>query len=76
MGYELTKRQLEVVRLAMLTNVQASKRLGISTQTVKNHWMQIYDRLGMIESAKSCRIRVLTWALRRGSLYLWDLPNR
>lgn len=47
----LTERQTEIVRLAAggRTNQQIAIDLGISHQTVKNHWTDIYTRLGLVD---------------------------
>ena len=49
MGSILTPRELEVLNLAKLgySNKQIALRFGISDQTIKNHFMTIYDKLGV-----------------------------
>lgn len=55
---ELTKTELNVLRLIEHTNAQIAAQLYISERTVKNHVTSIYDKLGVhtrIEAAKWAR---------------------
>lgn len=48
-GCPLTPRQLQVLRLAAirgLTHKEVGKELGMTEHTIKNHFMDILDRLG------------------------------
>lgn len=59
----LTERQTEIVRLAAAgrTNQQIAFELNISHQTVKNHWTDIYHRLGLVD-----RTQTVVEAIRLG----------
>ena len=55
MGKLLTPRELEVLNLAKLgySNKQIALMFGISDQTIKNHFMAIYDKLGVLNRAQA-----------------------
>lgn len=72
----LTPRQREVLCLAAYSNREIARRLGISHQTIKNHWTAIYRRL-LPDNRSHARdvnqIRALLAALRQGIVELSDL---
>lgn len=65
---KLTPRQLEVLCLAAYSGPQVAVRLGISLHTVRNHWVNIYDRILGEHRERGTgdvvRTRALTTALR------------
>ena len=72
MEKELTRRELEVLRLAAtgLTQKEMAKQLEISRETVKIHHGNIYDKL----CPRLRRVVVATlWALATGQLELESL---
>ena len=64
----LTPRQIEVLRLATMTNRQIGARLWISHHTVKRHFTAIYERLGIADGAQ--RTRALIMAIKMGLIEL------
>lgn len=64
----LTPKQLQVLKLAALTNRQAALMLGLNYQTIKHHyWSEINDRLG-----STCKTDAVIVALRLGIVDLDD----
>lgn len=70
----LTPRQVEILEcLAQgLDSGATARELGISTYTVRNHVVQIFDRLGL---KRRCRIAALIQAWRRGEIVLFATNN-
>lgn len=70
----LTHRQLAIVFLAShgFRNPQIAEMLGISYQTVKTHWRNIYLRTGVYDpdnyNSKTARTRVVVKMLREGKI--------
>lgn len=63
---DLTPRQLEILRLAGLSNREVARRLGISSHTVRNHWAAILHRL-------QCYTRMqAVWMAVEKELITWD----
>jgi DNA-binding CsgD family transcriptional regulator len=58
--YVLTARHVQVLQLAALgmTNKLIARKLCISLQTVKNHFTQIYARLGVENRASAVAIAI------------------
>jgi DNA-binding NarL/FixJ family response regulator len=60
----LTEREKAIVRLAWggLTHKESAKLLGISHQTVKNHWSNIFNKLHLYGAGdKRTAAAVLLW---------------
>lgn len=75
MEYQLTPRQIQILGLATLSNCEVAHILDISIQTVKNHWCNIYQQLGLIQENNSVRIKAIILALEQGIIQdVWDLP--
>jgi DNA-binding NarL/FixJ family response regulator len=43
----LTRREIQIAKLARLSNEEIAERLGIGRQTVKNHFRAIMEKTGM-----------------------------
>jgi DNA-binding NarL/FixJ family response regulator len=69
----LTQRETEVLRLVAqgLRNTEIAARLGLSTQTVKNHLTVILHKFGVAN-----RTRAVTYAVRHGWIVLDDATGR
>ena len=59
---ELTKRELEVLRLLTegLTNAQIAERLTVSLPTVKTHVASIFNKLGVKSQSRRHKLRCQT----------------
>ena len=68
----LTPRERQILTLAAFSNGQIARRLGVSTQSVKNKWTRIYRKLGL-NGGPNKRIRAVTAALQWGILFLDEL---
>lgn len=72
----LTDRELDVLRLAEYSNKQVAHRLGISPQTVKNHWCTISRvLLGRRSSGHHRKVEVILEALRRDIIKLGEIEK-
>lgn len=72
-GYELTRREVEILRLAAegLTNNQIAGQLWVTVQTVKFHLANAYRKLGVSNRTEASR-----WAQRHGLLLAPAMPRR
>ncbi len=67
-----TRRELQVIKLiaAGLTNRQIARRLDIAEYTVKNHLVNMFQRLGFLS-----RVHAVVIALKKGWLKLSDIEE-
>ena len=71
---ELTPRQLQILRLVVLSNREIAARLGISHRTVNNHLNDMYDRLNIDGDASvGKRTLALLAALQAGVVTLDEI---
>ena len=59
----LTPRELKTLKLAAYSNHEIALHLGISYQTVRNHWRAIYDKF-QISGSGHKRIKAVLIALK------------
>ena len=68
-GVRLTPRCRQILCLAALSNQEIARKLGISAQTIKNHWSEVYRVLERIARergmhgpwARSCKRAWAVW---------------
>ena len=67
-----TRRELQVIKLlaAGLTNRQIAERLDIAECTVKNHLVNMFQRLGFLS-----RVHAVVVSLKKGWLRLSDIEE-
>lgn len=72
---KFTKRELEVLRLGGLPNRQIGLQLGLRYNTVRNHWANIYRKLGLLDDRNSNtkKIKALTKVARMGVILIDDI---
>lgn len=71
---DLTPRQRQVLCLVTLTNREIGMRLGISRQTVRNHFTNIRMSLGLVAINHSpARLRILMRALQTNVVTLDEI---
>ena len=60
MKTELTKRELEILRLVQrgLRNREIAQQMGVEEKTVKNHINSIYSKLGIANRVEAMAARV------------------
>ncbi len=73
---ELTARQLQILSMACYTQHQIAMILGIGHSTVKNHFSEIYRRLGVDDGDIGSRCtRAVIKALRLGILRIEEISD-
>ena len=65
----LTEREREVLDLALFTNHEIARFLGISRHTVRNHFSNIYRKLGLTGPGRK-RTKALMLAIKHGYIRL------